>query len=125
MEGIISGLPGYALILLALLCTFGEALNNWTMIPIDNLMQYCFQAKKEGIFSFSSRVFWELIELLENSGLISLSDLHNFYEDNEDFKFIKIGRNRNEISSIVKRLTSDYCPFFDRMARYVKENPIG
>lgn len=125
MEEIISGLPGNAQILLALLCTFGETLNNWAMIPIDDLMHYCFEAEKEGVFfSFSSSQFWELIELLEHSGLISPSDLHIFHEDNEDVKFIKIGINRYEISSIVKRLTSESRPFFDRMARYVKKNPI-
>jgi Cdc6-like AAA superfamily ATPase len=124
MEETISGLPAHAQMLLALLCTLGEALDNWMMIPVDDLMKYCFEAEREGyFFSFSSRQFWELIELLEDSGLISPSDLHNYYHEKEDCRFIKVGRNQFEIASVLKNITSEYRPFLDRIARYVKANP--
>ena len=123
MKEIISGLPTHAQLLLALLCTLGEALDNWMMIPMDDLMKYCFEAEKEGLFfSFSSMQFWELIELLEDSELISPNDLHNYYHEKE-YRFIKVGRNQLEIASVLKNISSEYRPFLDRIARYVKANP--
>lgn len=126
LEDRIDCLPTNAQMILAIICTLGETLDNWTEIPIVELKQYCFEAEEAGVFCFlTTQSFWYAMELLQDSALISVhDDLDNFYDDDEEMRFIKIGKERYDISCALKRVTAEHYRFFDRLAQYVKANPI-
>ena len=128
MEEIISSLPTNAQMILAILCTLGETLDEWKNIRANVLKQYCFKAEEANVlFFFSTSSFWRSIELLENSGLIAPEDLNGRWHDeaDDDNRFIIVGKEKKEISSTIKRvIPKEHRPFFDRLAQYVKANPI-
>jgi hypothetical protein len=65
--------------------------------------------------------------LLEDSGLIAPEDLNGRWHDeaDDDNRFIIVGKEKKEISSTIKRvIPKEHRPFFDRLAQYVKANPI-
>lgn len=126
----INALPSKAKTILTIATTLGQVSSSWSVIRLNQLKKYCFEATRHEIFDeLTTEGFYSIIGYLEDAGLIFPADSDDVVRgigfDDPGEKPIRVGVQMDDVEIALEKTLFTDNSFYTKLRDYVKSHDLN